>query len=434
MSTVQLELQIPSAPAPDTAPPTPPRIAGLRYIEDFLSSDEQDSAIDAIDAAPWRDDLRRRVQHYGWRYDYRSRIVTPDMRLGAFPPWLFHLAGKLHHAGHFDQFPDQAIVNEYQPGQGIAMHMDRQCFGPVVATISLADDWRMDFRPLRQPEASTEHLLLRAGSVLALSDDARYRWLHGIAPSPSRTRRPRRLAPPPATGIRHLQDRAPRRDDACPTSRLVGFLRRYSWRRDFPQLTASSCTHPPSAFKAAAVRWGNAHRASTHRGVVDGARGRSREAASSRCRCSWVLRAGLRFRLAGAGTVLAPPPRRYPRAQADAVAVLTRPARPFGRHRLCSGCPSASNGEILPHRPCGVPASPSQNLRLRCLSAGRGLRARVAAGRCAASRRFVRGSAPWRHGPRLGRRLSAAYANALDARAYGILPIIAPNPWREHAR
>ena len=181
-ATAQLELDIPSAPAPDTAGQTPPRIAGLRYIEDFLSSDEQDSALDAIDAAPWRDDLRRRVQHYGWRYDYRSRIVTLDMRLGPFPPWLLALADKLREAGFFDDLPDQAIVNEYLPGQGIAMHMDRRCFGPVVATISLADAWRMDFRPSRQPEASTEHLLLRAGSVLTLSDDARYRWLHGIAP------------------------------------------------------------------------------------------------------------------------------------------------------------------------------------------------------------------------------------------------------------
>ena len=182
MSTAQLELDMPNVPAPGVSDPAPPDIPGLRYTENFLSGDEQDSALDAIDAMPWRDDLRRRVQHYGWRYDYRSRIVTRDMRLGPFPSWLSLLAGRLRQAGLLDEFPDQAIVNEYLPGQGIAMHIDRQCFGPVVATISLADAWRMDFRQLRQPEASTEHLLLRAGSVLTLSDAARYRWLHGIAP------------------------------------------------------------------------------------------------------------------------------------------------------------------------------------------------------------------------------------------------------------
>ena len=32
---------------------------------------------------------------------------------------------------------EQAIVNEYEPGQGIAPHVDRDCFGPVVATVSL---------------------------------------------------------------------------------------------------------------------------------------------------------------------------------------------------------------------------------------------------------------------------------------------------------
>jgi hypothetical protein len=31
--------------------------------------------VDAIDAAPWINELRRRVQHYGWRYVYQGRGV-----------------------------------------------------------------------------------------------------------------------------------------------------------------------------------------------------------------------------------------------------------------------------------------------------------------------------------------------------------------------
>ena len=180
MSTGQLEIDIQDAPAP--APPRVPDIVGLHYLQHFLSTDEQARASAAINAAPWRDDLQRRVQHYGWRYDYRSRVVTRDMRIGPFPPWLQSLAAKLCHFGLFAEPPDQAIVNEYEPGQGIAMHVDRQCFGPVVATVSLGDAWYMNFRPSRQRQGPIEQILLQVGSVLALSLDARYRWLHGIAP------------------------------------------------------------------------------------------------------------------------------------------------------------------------------------------------------------------------------------------------------------
>ena len=157
-------------------------IEGLRYIQEFLSDDEQDRTLREIDKAVWRNDLQRRVQHYGWRYDYRSRVVSPDMRIGEFPVWLQNLGAKLCEAKFFDQIPDQAIVNEYLPGQGIAMHIDRQCFGPVVATISLGDTWNMDLRPLHGPRGKTKQILLEVGSVLILSGDARYKWMHGISP------------------------------------------------------------------------------------------------------------------------------------------------------------------------------------------------------------------------------------------------------------
>ena len=132
--------------------------------------------------------MQRRVQHYGWRYDYRARIVTPDMRIGPFPAWLNELAVKFRDAGIFPTLPDQAIVNEYEPGQGIAMHVDRHRFGPVVATISLGDAWQMHFRPARKPRAASlkQHYLLQPGSVLALTDDARYRWLHRHRRPPAR--------------------------------------------------------------------------------------------------------------------------------------------------------------------------------------------------------------------------------------------------------
>ena len=83
--------------------------------------------------------------------------------------------------GAFDREPDQAIVNEYLPGQGIAMHVDRRCFGPAVATVSLGDAWRMELRRVGAGREEGESILLEPGSALVLTGEARNRWLYGIA-------------------------------------------------------------------------------------------------------------------------------------------------------------------------------------------------------------------------------------------------------------
>ena len=171
-----------------------PRIPGLHYFPDFLDDERQRNAIRHIDESAWLTDLERRVQHYGWRYDYRARTIDRSMRIGPLPEWLAEIAASLHgRTSLFDSVPNQAIVNEYEPGQGIAMHADRQCFGPAVATVSLGDDWTMDFRAVDGKEKA--QLLLMRGSALVLTGEARNHWLHGIAKRKSETigsvRRPR---------------------------------------------------------------------------------------------------------------------------------------------------------------------------------------------------------------------------------------------------
>ena len=166
------------------ATPVRPAVPGLHYFPGFLDHDAQMRACAAIDdpAAPWRDDLMRRVQHYGWRYDYQGRTITRDMRIGPLPDWLHDMACQVaERTGLFDSIPSQAIVNEYLPGQGIAMHVDRECFGPAVATVSLGDDWIMDLRPLDRDAGVTESILLVRGSALVMTGEARQNWLHGIA-------------------------------------------------------------------------------------------------------------------------------------------------------------------------------------------------------------------------------------------------------------
>ena len=172
-----------------------PVVPGLLFLDDFLSPEEQIDCIRRVDAAvdEWRNDLSRRVQHYGWRYDYKARAITPDMHIGALPDWLASLAQRLYtETGLFNRVPEQAIVNEYLPGQGIAMHIDNPGFGHTVCMVSLLDDWEMDFA---ENWKDKEPALLKRGSSVLLTGPARKEWQHGIAPRKSdgfsRDRRPR---------------------------------------------------------------------------------------------------------------------------------------------------------------------------------------------------------------------------------------------------
>ena len=68
------------------------------------------------------------------------------------------------------------------------MRVDRECFGPAVATVSLADDWLMDLRPVDPFRDGAESILLERGSALVLTREARQSWLHGIARDSSAAR------------------------------------------------------------------------------------------------------------------------------------------------------------------------------------------------------------------------------------------------------
>lgn len=164
----------------EEATPIAPTISGLSYITKYIDESAEAVLIDTIDAQPWITELKRRVQHYGWRYDYKARNVTNASRLGAFPDWLQCYATALQQAGLFAETPDQVIINEYQPGQGISAHIDCiPCFAETIASLSLGSSCVMDFTHSKTGKKSS--LLLEPRSLLVLSGDTRYVWQHAIA-------------------------------------------------------------------------------------------------------------------------------------------------------------------------------------------------------------------------------------------------------------
>jgi len=73
--------------------------------------------------------------------------------------------------------PDQLIINEYNPGQGINKHVDRvDIFDNYIYSLSLGSDCVMTFE--KAENQIQKHLKRR--SLLIISDDARYKWTHAI--------------------------------------------------------------------------------------------------------------------------------------------------------------------------------------------------------------------------------------------------------------
>jgi alkylated DNA repair dioxygenase AlkB len=233
--------------------------SGLQLETDFVSAEEERALIEYLDSQTWAGTLTRRVQQFGCALLFASschrlnrtaprRLVYKYNRAGeqkgsaaaaaasvpAIPAAFDALCARLVERGLFPRAPEQVIVNEYQPGQGIAAHVDdTKLFGEPVCSVSLLADVTMDFKHKPRPRkasagagagagvgaaaagagqpasAESEHSVrLPRRSALLLTGAARYEWTHAIAK--------RRSDPDPSTG-----DRVPRARRVSLTFRLL---------------------------------------------------------------------------------------------------------------------------------------------------------------------------------------------------------------------
>ena len=168
-------------------------------VPEFITEAEERRILQRIGEAPWSADPGRRVQQYGFRYDYRNHDPNRRVPAAEFPRWAEVMARRLLPV--FDGAPpEQCIVNEYRPGQGIGMHADHAAFGPVIVSLSLGDAWRMQFRrrsvrPYRRDGLpSDEFAVLPRRSALVLRGAARRDWMHGIDRTANARRRTTRVS------------------------------------------------------------------------------------------------------------------------------------------------------------------------------------------------------------------------------------------------
>ena len=126
--------------------------------------------------------LKRRVQHYGYTFNYVTRSVDNKKKPPKLPEFLLSLYEKLFHGE--DKFvcsidgalmlPDQCTINEYMPGQGISSHIDtHSAFHDRIMSLSLGSACVMNFL-CEERSKDKIHLLLPRRSLLVLSKEAIY--------------------------------------------------------------------------------------------------------------------------------------------------------------------------------------------------------------------------------------------------------------------
>lgn len=63
-------------------------IPGLQLLPDFITAQEEQELLQHIDQQPWQNLSKRRVQHYGYKFEYTQRGVDLKQQVGCMPGWM----------------------------------------------------------------------------------------------------------------------------------------------------------------------------------------------------------------------------------------------------------------------------------------------------------------------------------------------------------
>jgi len=164
---------------------------GLRYVPDFLSTDEERTLLDAIaplslHEAKFRTySARRRVAHF---HDDPTAPFYEEgdgdtLSGGELPPFLVALRARVAHAVQVAETDFvHALVTEYRPGTPIGWHRDKPVYG-IVAGVSLRGTGTMRWRPCASQDAHhTLSLELAPRSLYVMREAIRWSWQHSMPP------------------------------------------------------------------------------------------------------------------------------------------------------------------------------------------------------------------------------------------------------------
>lgn len=154
-------------------------VPGLFLHPDFIEEALEAQLLNEIDSQTWIVDYLRRLQYYG----YRNELDKPYDLIKfpvAMPPLIEQLSQKIIAQGIVLIQPDQVIINEYVPGEGIKPHKDRAYYENQICGVNLGSSCIMRF--IRGANLEIIDVEIPRRSLYVMQDDARKKWKHGIPP------------------------------------------------------------------------------------------------------------------------------------------------------------------------------------------------------------------------------------------------------------
>ena len=79
-----------------------------------------------------------------------------------------------------DNIPDQVLVNEYFPGQGISAHVNAKTFKDNIISITLGSSCIFTLKSKKVSVPRSVDIFLEPGDLILMSGESRYSWTHGI--------------------------------------------------------------------------------------------------------------------------------------------------------------------------------------------------------------------------------------------------------------
>jgi len=168
-----------------------PDISGLYAKDNVITFEEEDILLKELEKeSSWEASIHRkqpknrRVQHFGYKFDYGIRRCDTSQPAAPFPAWLTPVL-KIVNSIVSDVLnnswaADQVTVNEYLPGQGIAPHVDtHSAFEDAIVSLSLGSRSVMRFAP-GGDKSQQKSVLLDRRALLIMTGASRYYYTHGI--------------------------------------------------------------------------------------------------------------------------------------------------------------------------------------------------------------------------------------------------------------
>lgn len=137
----------------------------------------ENELLNEIDSQKWVVDYDRRLQYYGYRNELEKPYDLVEFPI-PMPPLIKQLSQEIVNRHILITQPDQVIINEYLPGQGIRPHKDRNYFENQICGINLGSGCIMRFIK----GADVVDIEVPRRSLYVMQDEVRYKWKHAIPP------------------------------------------------------------------------------------------------------------------------------------------------------------------------------------------------------------------------------------------------------------